>query len=218
MRNSKNIQKSILFFLIGTFFLLPIVYILLAALFGSPNMNNWVGLDFTHFNNAFMETNLINSLVNSFLTAIISAALGILMTLSYLCTIKINRKNQERWHLQILSLPIFLPDVLWGLSLLFIIKLLNVTTGFMTVLLVHIIFNSFLSYVILRQPIIGYSNSQINSARIFGLSPLDITFNVLLPNLSTQIFGCFLLCFIYSFDDFLLTYILSGSNFSFIFV
>lgn len=213
MKNTKNIKISIPLFVVGIFFLLPVVYILLASLFGSPHMTNWNSLDFKHFNSAFLDTNLTNSLINSFLTAIISSTIGILMTLTYLNVIKIKGEKQRKWHIQVLSIPIFLPDVLWGLSLLFIIKLLNITTGFIPVLIVHIIFNSFLSYIFLRQPIIGYSNSQINSAKIFGLSSYDIALNIIIPNLKTQIFGCFLLCFIYSFDDFLLTYLLSGSTF-----
>ncbi len=213
MKNTKNIKILILLFVVGLFFLLPVLYILLASLFGSPHMSNWNNLGLKNFNSAILDTNLTNSVINSILTAIISSIMGMLMTLAYLNVIKIKDEKQNKWQIQVLSIPIFLPDVLWGLSLLFIVKLFNITTGFIPVLIVHIVFNSFLSYIILRQPILDYSKSQINSAKIFGLSSYDIALNIIIPNLKTQIFGCFLLCFIYSFDDFLLTYLLSGSTF-----
>lgn len=176
-------------------------------------MNHWNDLDLSHFGKAFSDPNLTDSLINSALTAITSSVIGMFLSISYLITIKTRDENQRKWHLYILSLPIFLPDILWGLSLVFIIKLMNITTGLVPVLVVHIIFNSFLSYLILRQPIIKYPISQINSAKIFGYSTYNIISDVVIPNLKTQFIGCFLLCFIYSFDDFLLTFLLSGSTF-----
>lgn len=213
MKNNKNIINNFLLFIISTFFLLPIVFLILASIFDSPFFLKWDKVHFSDFHNIISNTQLKTSLINSLIIGLSSSMIGISFSIFYLINIKFNGEKQNNIHKQILSIPIFFPDILWGLSILFILKIFNLSTGFLPVFIIHIVFNSFLSHLILRNSIINYSYSQIQSAQIFGLSKFEILLYIVIPNIKIQLFGCFLLCFIYSFDDFLITYILSGSSF-----
>ena len=201
-------------FLIVLFYAIPLLFVILATFFNSPFINKWDNITLVGIADIFKNVSLLDSLYSSVLIGIISALIGMMLTVLYLNTIVSSLDKENKWHIKIMSFPIFFPDILWGLSLLLISSISFIKTGYFYVLLVHITFNCFLSYLILRDIFVRFPKSQILSAKLFGLKSGDIFIKIIYPSNRAIFLGCFFLCFLYSFDDFLLTFLLGGSEVS----
>jgi spermidine/putrescine transport system permease protein len=207
-----NILTRFFIFGLAFFYVVPLLYILLATFFNSPFISKWETISFQGVISIFDNNQLINSITNSLIIAVISSFFGMMLCVTYLMAIVSFNKKEKYFEKRIMSFPVFLPDIIWGLSILIVLRLLSVGTGYTVVLIIHIVFNCFLSYLLLRNLIINYPKSQVFSARLFGLNSFKTFVKVILPSNGLHFIGCFLLCFIYSFDDFLLTFLLGGSE------
>ena len=194
------------------FYAIPLLFIVLSTFFNSPFLNQWDKMTFSGILDILKNTRLVDSLFNSIFIGIFSALFGIIFSTFYLNTVSSALDKERKWHINIMSFPIFFPDILWGLSLLIVSRILSVNTGYFFVILVHITFNCFLSYLILRDVFIHFPKSQLLSAKLFGMKSTEIFFKIIFPANKMNFLGCFFLCFLYSFDDFLLTFLLGGSE------
>jgi len=210
---NKNIK--IWHLILGTitlFYVMPLLFIVLSTFFNSPFLNQWHTVTFSGIFDILKNVQLLDSLFNSIFIGIFSALLGIILSAFYLNIVSSTLDKENKWHINVMSFPVFFPDILWGLSLLIVSRILSVYTGYFFVILVHITFNTFLSYLILRDIFIHFPKSQLLSAKLFGMKKTEIFFKIIYPANKMTFLGCFFLCFLYSFDDFLLTFLLGGAE------
>ncbi|BDP41696.1 spermidine/putrescine ABC transporter permease [Deinococcus aetherius] len=122
----------------------------------------------------------------------------------------------------LLVLPIVIPDVVMGVSLLMFYALvrggLELTgwtfdNGFWTVMLAHVTFQ--ISYVALtvRSRLAGYGPELEEAARDLGANGVQSFLRVILPLALPGVLAGALLAFTLSLDDFVVTYFTSGSGF-----
>ncbi len=120
-------------------------------------------------------------------------------------------KGQFRFRLghglEVMSfISLIIPELVFALSLLMWFFLLKIPLGLTTVILAHVTFC--LSFVMLTvgARVTALDPTLEDAARDLGASEFRILFKVTLPLLRPAIVAAFVLCFILSFDDFLITY------------
>lgn len=116
----------------------------------------------------------------------------------------------QRLHQTLITLPLALPDLLMGMSLLALFVATGVQTGFLTIWIAHVTFSvSYVTMVVLAR-LQDFDFSLLDAARDLGASRWQATRRVLLPLLLPGILAGGLLAFTLSMDDYVITFFVSG--------
>jgi spermidine/putrescine transport system permease protein len=111
----------------------------------------------------------------------------------------------------LIFLPMATPEIVMGASLLTLFLNFGVPLGFRTILLAHIMFN--ISYVVVtvKARLVGFDRHLEEAAMDLGANPWVTFSRVTLPLIAPAIMAGGLLAFALSVDDFVITYLNSGS-------
>jgi spermidine/putrescine transport system permease protein len=114
--------------------------------------------------------------------------------------------------LSVNNFPILNPEIVTAIGLMLLYSSLNVEKGFMTMLLAHIIFST--PYVILSVlPRLRRLDPDIAEAALdLGATPLQALWKVIVPMITPGIVSGALIAFTMSFDDFVISYFVSGNG------
>ena len=112
-------------------------------------------------------------------------------------------------------LPMATPEIVMGSSLLALFLQRNVATGFVTILIAHIMFN--ISYVVVtvKARLAGFDRHLEEAAMDLGANEWMTFRKVTLPLIAPGVLSAGLLAFALSIDDFVITYFNSGSTVTF---
>lgn len=107
-------------------------------------------------------------------------------------------------------IPLIMPEIVLGLSLLTWFVLLHLTLGLFSLFLAHTTFS--ISYVIItvKARLQGFDQSLEEAAKDLGATPWKAFWKVTFPLISPGILSGALIAFTLSFDDFLVTYFTAG--------
>ncbi len=116
----------------------------------------------------------------------------------------------KTWVEMAVHLPLFMPELVMGLSLLVWFVFLKMSLGSFSIFLAHVTFS--LSYVILtvKARLSGLSPAYEDAARDLGATPFQVFWRVTFPLIRPAVASGWLMAFTLSFDDFLITYFTSG--------
>jgi len=197
-----------------------LVPILIMALFGFNNHTGrfnltWEGFTLDHYRNVFQIPELVSSLKNSLVIAALSTLVScILGTLIALALTRFRFRGRSGLNLFIF-IPMATPEIILGVSLLAMFVSLNVTTGFTTILIAHIMFS--ISYVVVtvKARTSGLDGSLEEAASDLGATPWVTFWTVTFPLIFPGIMAAALLAFVLSIDDYVITTFNSGATVTF---
>lgn len=110
----------------------------------------------------------------------------------------------------IIFLAIAVPEIVLGSSLLSMFVLAKVSTGYATIILSHIGFSIAFVAVTVRARVQGLDRNLEDAAQDLFASPISAFFKVTLPLIAPAILAGFLLAFVLSLDDFVITNFVAG--------
>lgn len=208
----KRAGRRLYYGLFCALLVLPAAYVMICGFLGSLYPGRWGSLSLEHLASVLRSERIVSSLLQSGSLAIASSAVALASGLLMLTTWRYweVRHGESAWKLA--SIPVVYPDILWGLGLLLVVRWGMADTGFMLLVLVHSAFNCALAYLILRPAVVGIPESRLEAARDLGAGYGLTVGKVMVPEILPTALGAFALCFVFSFDDFLLTFLLSGPS------
>jgi spermidine/putrescine transport system permease protein len=104
-----------------------------------------------------------------------------------------------------------MPEILLGVSLLlFFRQVLDLTLGFLSILVAHVTFSIGFVAVIVRARLAGMDESLFEAARDLGATPWATFRRVTLPLILPALVAGFLMSFTLSIDDFVITFFVAG--------
>lgn len=113
-------------------------------------------------------------------------------------------------HQVLITLPLVMPDILMGMSLLALFVLSGVETGLMTIWIAHVTFClSFVTMVVLGR-LQDFDFTLLDAAQDLGATRAQAVRKVLLPLLLPGVLAGGLLAFTLSVDDYVITFFVSG--------
>ncbi len=181
----------------------PLIALSIYSFRGGPTFFHW-------YERAFSDPQLIQSLLNSVWIGLGSTFFStILGTLAAMGLRKQKFPGKIMFE-SLINLPLVLPEIVMGLSLLVWFSFLKITLGIFSVILAHTTFS--VSYVTL----LVYSRIKSldplleEAAADLGATPYKIFKKVTFPLLLPSIISGALLSFTLSFDDFLITFFTTG--------
>ncbi len=159
------------------------------------------------FNNDAVKDALIRSLIIAGVTVVVSTLIG---TMAAYGLYKLNFRGKQFLRTSIL-LPLVFPSVVTGAALLvFFTRLIHVPLGYPSIIIAHIVFCSPLAVFIILGRMQRFDWSWEEAALDLGATPLRTFLRVTGPQLLPAIMASAMLIFPWSFDDFVITYFVSG--------
>jgi spermidine/putrescine transport system permease protein len=211
--------------LIGLLYLFLPIFVIIAFSFNEPgnvidgefqptlrNVRNyeWGRFSLDAWSDPFKYDDLTHAFFNSLkIAAIATLVASVLGTLMAIALVKYRFRGRGPVS-AFLILPLTMPEVVLGLSLLALFVNAGVGLGFTTIFIAHVMFC--VSYVAttVKARIRGFDWTLEEAAADLGASPRRTFFKVTLPLIAPGIFAAALLTFALSLDDFVITYLNRG--------
>ncbi|MFP3040327.1 ABC transporter permease [Treponema primitia] len=213
MRKVSISTTAVVFLAVCTllFLYLPIVVVVLWS-FNTEAISSFPmkGLTLRWYGEMLKNVQLIQSLKNSIQVALISTLLAILIGVPGAYGMYLHNFKGKQFLERMVILPMMLPGIITGISILTFLQLVGVLQGPFAVILGHTTFliGTVLPQVYTRlRQIDGYMR---DAAMDLGASGLQTFVHVILPNIKTSIFGAALLSVTLSLDEIPVTFFLNG--------
>ncbi|OPX42913.1 inner membrane ABC transporter permease protein YdcV [Ruminiclostridium hungatei] len=204
--------------LVLLFMYLPIVVLIVFSFNKSKSRGNWSGFTLKWYGELFQNSQIMDSLYNTLLLALISSVVAVIIGTFAAIGIHNMKKFKKSVVMNLTYLPVLNPDIVTGVSLMimfvFIGSLIGLKMGFLTMLLAHITFN--IPYVILSVlPKLKQMNKHLYEAALdLGATSMYALRKVIMPEIMPGIISGFLMAFTLSIDDFVISYFTAGSGVS----
>ncbi|MDQ3858213.1 MAG: ABC transporter permease [Actinomycetota bacterium] len=204
-------------FLAFVYLLLPIAVVILFSFNDPAGRRNltWQGFTLDNWEHPFAYPGLRGSVGLSIeIAALSSLAATVLGTAIALALARYRFHGRGITGL-IVFLPMATPEIVMGSSLLTLFLNYNFPLGFTTILIAHVMFN--ISYVVVtvRARLAGFDRHLEEAAMDLFAGPWTTFARVTLPLIAPGILAAALLAFALSVDDFVITYLVSGSETTF---
>ncbi|CEH31447.1 spermidine/putrescine ABC transporter permease [Aneurinibacillus migulanus] len=212
-RNGK--LSNIYLFIVFIILYAPIFYLMYYSFNSGGSMHDFEGFTLEWYKEVFQDTRLLIIVLNTFVIALLSAAIStILGVLGALAIMYVRRRQVKNTLLTLNNVLIVSPDVIIGASFLILFTIIGIKLGFTSVLLSHIAFSVPIVVIMVLPKLQEMSPTLIDAARDLGASRWDVLSKVILPFITPGIFAGFFMALTYSLDDFAVTFFVTGNGFS----
>jgi spermidine/putrescine transport system permease protein len=175
----------------------------------------WNGFTTEWYRHVFDISNLTSALLHSLELAFASTAIALLLGTPLALALSRYRFRGAGATDTAIFLDIAAPSVVVGASLLSFFISLNVTRGFVTILIAHVAFNVAFVTVVVRARVVGLDRSLDRAAADLGAGPWTAFTKVTLPLIMPGVVAAGLLAFAMSIDDFIITQFVAGQTVTF---
>ncbi|MEH7235166.1 ABC transporter permease [Bacillus sp. JJ1562] len=215
MRDKLAISSKVYLFIIFFILYAPILYLVYYSFNSGGTMNNFEGFTLDWYKELFGDTRLLIIVLNTFVIALLSALFSTII--GVIGAIGIHSVKQRQTQNTLLSLNnvlIVSPDVIIGASFLILLTMAGIKLGFYSVLLSHIAFSIPIVVLMVLPKLKEMSPTLIDAAKDLGASQWQVLTKVIVPYITPGIFAGFFMALTYSFDDFAVTFFVTGNGFS----
>jgi len=213
------------------FLYVPIGIIVLFSFNSGRHASDFVGFSAKWYgkalSNPFMIDALTSSLIIAFSTAILSSLMGTTAALA----LQRMRGPVKVVFDGLIYISIMIPGIVIGIAtlvaLVTVFDILNpalaalwpddvrppkLSLGYVSVIAAHTLFTMSLVIVLVRARIAGMDRTLIEASEDLYATPWRTFYQVTLPQIYPAILAGFLLSFTFSFDDFIISFFVAGSN------
>jgi len=207
---SKRIFKNIFLYLVFAFLFLPIIVLIIYS-FNSSSMNIiFENFTFDWYAKLFDNSDLIESFINTLIVASVSTIIStIIGTISAYGLYKYNFRGKNIIN-GLIYVPIVIPEIVLGISLLSIYTLMELELSLFTIILSHIAFSIPFVIVSVRSNLTNDIKVLEESAKDLGASNFTIFRKIVLPTIMPAIISGATLAFTLSLDDVVISYFTAG--------
>ncbi|MER8753295.1 ABC transporter permease [Mesorhizobium sp. M1050] len=169
----------------------------------SPTLSTYVALAENHDILAALRTTLIVGVC----TVILSVVSGTLLALYY------HGRSSGRSILQfIIFLPFLMPPIISGLALLIFFREIGLERSLFTVVIGHTVFVLAIVYRTVLMRLQSMSRTLVEASYDLGATGWQTFWRIILPNLSSAMVGGAILAFALSFDETMITILVTGTQ------
>ena len=211
MKNNKLLD-NIYLLLVFIFLFLPIV-VLIVFSFNTSRLNIvFEGFTLKWYVELFRNKVLLGALINTLLVALTSTVIStIIGTISAYGLKKYDFKGKKLVN-ELLYIPVVIPEIVLGISLLCIYSFLKLELGMFTLILSHIAFSIPFVIINVNSSIESMNPNIEEAASDLGASKLKTFSRVVLPSLLPGMLSGAGLAFTLSLDDVVISYFTAGPD------
>lgn len=203
-------SENIFIVLVHLFLFLPIIVIVLFS-FNTAKMNiTFQGFTTKWYIALFKNKALMEAFFNTLIIAVTSTiASGVIGTLG---AVGMNRYKFKGKGIidALLYIPVVIPEIVLGISLLSVFSLANFNLGLFTIILSHITFSVPFVIITVRARLSGFDKSIEEAAMDLGANRFKTFMKVTLPVIAPGVLSGVMLAFTLSLDDVVISFFTSG--------
>jgi len=192
------------------FLYVPIVVLIIFSFNDSKLNAVWTGFTFKWYAKLMQNDEIIRALINTLEVAFASTILATMIgTLAAVGLYKFEFKGKNVLD-NLLYIPIVIPELVLGISLLILFNQLQFDLGKITLIIAHATFSIPFVVVTVRARLAGFDKSIEEAANDLGASQLKTFIYITLPNIAPGIVAGALLAFTLSLDDVITSFFVAG--------
>lgn len=198
--------------LIYLFLYLPIAILILYS-FNQSKLNAvWTGFTFDWYLKLMQNTDVLEAMKTSLVVALISTITATMIgTLAAVGMYRYQFKGKTALD-AMLYLPIVIPEIVMGISLLALFSQFEIPLGYFTLIAAHITFSIPFVVVVVRARMAGFDRSIEEAAMDLGATPWGTFIKVTVPIIAPGILASALLAFTLSIDDVIISFFVAGPS------
>ncbi len=212
MSKDKRVLGKVGMVLLLVFFYAPILFMIIFSFNSSKSLTHFTGFSLCWYeamlkNHGMMES-LYVTIVIALLATIISTIIGTITAIG----LSKSKKVLRAFVSQVNDFPIMNPEIVTAIGLMLLFITFQIEKGFVTLLLAHIAFC--IPYVILSimPKIKSLDPNLADAAMDLGATPWQALVKVIVPQIMPGIVSGALIAFTMSFDDFVISYFVTGQG------
>ncbi len=212
MSKDKRVLGKVGMALLLVFFYAPILFMIIFSFNSSKSLTHFTGFSLCWYeamlkNHGMMES-LYVTIVIALLATIISTIIGTITAIG----LSKSKKVLRAFISQVNDFPIMNPEIVTAIGLMLLFITFQIEKGFVTLLLAHIAFC--IPYVILSimPKIKSLDPNLADAAMDLGATPWQALVKVIVPQIMPGIVSGALIAFTMSFDDFVISYFVTGQG------
>lgn len=212
MKENKSLFRKIILAAIFLFFYFPILYMLIFSFNSTRSLTSFSGFSLQWYQKMFSDANMLEAIYYTLVTAMIATFVSTIVGTITAIGLSKSRKIVREVIEQINNLPIMNPEIVTAVGLMLFYVSLHLEKGFMTMLLAHIAFC--IPYVILSvmPKLRSLDDNLAEAAMDLGATPFQAMTKVIVPQIMPGIVSGALIAFTMSFDDFIISYFVTGNG------
>lgn len=194
--------------LVFVFLYLPIA-VLVVFSFNSSRLNIvWEGFTLSWYQRLFDNTPLIRAAKNSLIIASFTTVLAVILGTGGAWLLHRYRFRFSKAIQTLVAIPMVMPEILLGISLLILFVTAGLKLGFASVIVGHVTFSFPFVLVAVQARLQGLDPSLEEAALDLGATPLKAFWLVIVPSLRPAIIAGGLMAFTLSLDELIVTFFL----------
>jgi spermidine/putrescine transport system permease protein len=194
------------------FLYVPIVVLIIFSFNSARTGAVWQGFTLEWYRRLIHNDALIASATRSLVIAATSTIGAVLIgTLTALAMERQSFRGKSLWD-ALLYMPVIIPEIVAGVSLLLFFVATGMERGFITLLVAHIAFSMPFVYITVRARLADFDRSVEEAAQDLGADELKTFWYVTFPLLMPGIVSGALLAFTLSIDDFIISFFVTGKG------
>ncbi|MDQ6880397.1 MAG: ABC transporter permease [Candidatus Dormibacteraeota bacterium] len=198
--------------LIYVFLFLPIAIVVFFSFNASRLVDVWAGFSLKWYGTAWTDPAILDALRVSVTVAVINAVLATVFgTLAAIGMQRVGRRTRTTFEVLVYG-TIVTPEIVIAIASLLFFVTINVDLGIPTIVISHVVYNTSIVALIVRARLVGMDRRLDEAAADLGATPLQTLRRITIPLLYPAILAGGLLAFTFSFDDFVLTFFVSGAS------
>lgn len=212
MRKKNSLFSKFYIGICFAFFYLPILVTIIFSFNSSKSLSKFTGFSLRWYESLMQNSEVVSAVYVSVTIAILATIVSTILGTITAIGLSKSRKIIKDMVLSMNDIPILNPDIVTAIGWMLLFSSMGFQKGYMTMLLSHIAFCT--PYVItsVYPKVRSLDPNLANAAMDLGATPFQALTKVIIPMIRPGIFAGALLAFTMSFDDFVISYFVSGNG------
>ena len=212
-RGLRKIPDTVLLLFAGLVYLFlyaPIMVLIFFSFNSTKNTQVWTGFSTQWYGELITDGSVLNAFKLSLIVGLTATAIAtVIGTLTALALARHTFRGQTFTDSAIYAATV-MPEIVVGVSLLVFFVAATIELGVVTIIIAHVAFCISFVTIVVRARLSGMDESLEEAAQDLGASPVQTFLRVTLPLILPGVMAGALLAFTLSFDDFVITFFVSG--------
>ncbi len=196
--------------LVYLFLYAPIFVVIFFSFNSSRSTQVWSGFSLEWYGRLVRDETILDAFRTSMVVGLTATAIAtVIGTLTALALTRHSFRGEGFVDSAIYAATV-MPEIVVGVSLLAFFVAVQFSLGIVTIIIAHVAFTISFVTIVVRARLAGMDRSLEEAAQDLGASPLQTFSRVTLPLILPGVMAGALLAFTLSFDDFVITFFVSG--------
>ncbi len=196
--------------LIYAFLYAPILVLMFFSFNSSRSTQVWTGFSTQWYGELLRDDSVLAAFKNSMIVGVSATAIATVIGTFTALALSRHRFRGKTFADTAVYAATVMPEIVVGVSLLVFFVAIQFPLGITTIVIAHVAFTISFVTIVVRARLSGMDGSMEEAAQDLGASPVQTFLRVTLPLILPGVMAGALLAFTLSFDDFVITFFISG--------